>query len=95
MAQKLGMAAIILINCYPNFSGKLGDRSGKILSLNILYFTCTLNFRPKFEHRRHPVLPNFWFISQVIEFEKNQGNIFWNIFSEIYTSSPDNTLSKF
>ena len=28
MAQKLGMTAIILINCYPHFSGKLGDRSG-------------------------------------------------------------------
>ena len=37
MAEKVGMAAIILINCYPNFSGKLGDRSGAILSLT--YYT--------------------------------------------------------
>ena len=67
------------------------------ISLNILYWTCTFNFRPKFEHRTPPpVLPNFSVHIAGYRILKKMKVIFFGIvFQKSILGSPDNTLSKF
>ena len=69
MAQKLFMAAIILINCYPHFSGKLGRWERAILALTYYTGRVHLILVQNLNIARHSQFCLIYqFISRVIEF---------------------------
>ena len=70
------------------------------IGLKILYWTCTFNFRPKFERRSpSPFRPNFFAIlypQEIFDFWPNvEVNYFWIFFQKSVLGSPGNSLSNF
>ena len=88
---------LIFKNCYPQVSQVIGAGH---FGLNILYWMCTFNFRPKFQRRSpSPFQPFFFAIlqsSEIFDFWlKIEVNIFWTFFHKSILRSPDNALSNF